>query len=96
MKILRYRTLAYVYPHLSLETEVENDSGIGNKIVYINMDVNDQGEQIDEVLEDEHWAYSVPLDKVDFNEDESYVFLDDHEIIEQMRQFWNSNPVFCE
>ena len=97
MKILRYRTTAALYPHYSLEAEVENDSGIGEKIIYVNMDVDPDGEKIKEVPEDGHWAYSKSLDEVDFSEenDSAYLMLDDHEIIEQMRRFWNDNPVFA-
>ena len=94
MKILRYRTIAEVYPHLSLEAEVQLNSG---KIVYSNMDVNDEGLQ-ENSYEDANWTYSVPLTFLD--EDtvhEAYWPLsaeEEKQIFTALLELWNSNPVF--
>ena len=45
MKILRYRTIAAIYPHLSFEVEALKNDG---SHVFVNMDVNDKHELIDE------------------------------------------------
>ena len=91
MKILRYRTIAYIYPHFSLEVEVEN----GDDIVYVNIDVNNVGKPT-EVLEDNNWAYIKPLDEVydACDADTSLVCEDFTEVLNQMVAFWNKNPVW--
>lgn len=91
MKILRYRTIAEVYPHLSLEAEVRLDGG---KIVYSNMDVNNEGLQ-ENSYEDASWTYSVPLTEVEIDND--YYSLSQEEkkqIFTALLELWNSNPVF--
>lgn len=91
MKILKYRTIAEVYPHLSLETEVQLDGG---KIVYSNMDVNNEGLQ-ENSYEDASWTYSVPLTEVEIDND--YYSLSQEEekqIFTELLELWNSNPVF--
>ena len=90
MTITKYRTVEIIYPHLSLEVEVVD----GDKKYYVNMDVNDKGEQ-ELVLEDSWWAYVVPMDKVNFEHyDESIVDKDFSGVLNQMLKFWNANPVF--
>lgn len=91
MKILRYRTIAEVYPYLSLEAEVQLD---GDKIVYSNMDVNNEGLQ-ENSYEDASWTYSVPLTEVEIDND--YYSLSQEEkkqIFTALLELWNSNPVF--
>ncbi len=91
MKILRYRTIAEVYPHLSLEAEVQLDGG---KIVYSNTDVNNKGLQ-ENSYEDASWTYSVPLTEVETDND--YYSLSQEEekqIFTALLELWNSNPVF--
>lgn len=91
MKILRYRTIAEIYPHLSLEAEVQLD---GDKIVYSNMDVNNEGLQ-ENSYEDASWTYSVPLTEVETDND--YYSLSQEEekqIFTALLELWNSNPVF--
>lgn len=91
MKILKYRTIAEVYPHLSLEAEVQLDGG---KIVYSNMDVNNEGLQ-ENSYEDASWTYSVPLTEVEIDND--YYSLSQEEekqIFTALLELWNSNPVF--
>ena len=92
MKIIRYRTVAVVYPHLSLEAEVLDDTN--GKKYYVNMDVNDKGMQ--ETLCEDFWcSYDKPLDQInDGNMDDSFVYLDFCEVLQQMLDFWNANPVF--
>lgn len=102
MKITKYRTVAIIYPHLSLECEVVD----GDRKYYPNISVNNKGEQ--EIMgEDDHWCYCKPMDQlgydkngneIDFSEDYDKSLVDnvdiDEEIIKQMYDFWNRNPVF--
>lgn len=94
MKILQYRTIAEVYPHLSLEAKVQLDNG---RIIYCNMDVNDEGKKED-TFEYANWTYKEPLDEIDWNNaDECYWFLTKEEgywVFSKLLEFWNSNPVF--
>ena len=99
MKITKYRTVAIIYPWLSLECEVVD----GNKKYYPNISVNNKGEQ-EELYDDGHWCYCKPMDmigydkngnEIDYDEDYHNSLCDvDDEIWEQMLNFWNSNPVF--
>lgn len=90
MKITKYRTVAIIYPYLSLEVEVVDNE----KKYYVNISVNDNGEP-EEIYEDSWWAYDKPLDKLNGNNyDESIVYLNFKEILNQMLEFWNENPVF--
>ena len=94
MKILRYRTIAEIYPYLSLEAEVLLDNG---NIVYPNLSVNNKGEK-EELCGDSHWTYTCPLTEVNWeNVDDYYAELtqeEDNKIFEMLLDFWNNNPVF--
>ena len=90
MFIKKYRFIAEVYPHLSMEAEVHDR----DTRYYVNIDVNDKGEK-ETILEDGWWAYYLPLDKVDFNDDGDVVTdVDFTRILNEMVEFWNANPVF--
>lgn len=98
MKILRYRTIAEVYPHLSLEAEVELDNGT---IVYSNVSVNGEGKtEIFDVNTSDRWTYQMPLDKVKWDAPENDTLYSNLTQEEDIRIFgslitlWNSNPVF--
>ena len=94
MKILKYRTIAEVYPYFSLETEIELDNG---DIVYANIVVNNKGEQ-EEYYEDCYWTYKVPMTEVDWENVEDYYYYltteEDTYICETLLELWNNNPVF--
>ena len=95
MNIIKYRTVALVYPHLSLEAEVELDNG---DIIYSNISVNGNCAK-EEYLEDNHWTYKVPLTDVDWElVDKDYydnLSTDETKELGQMLvDLWNSNPVF--
>ena len=64
MKIVKYRTVAIIYPWLSLECEVTD----GDKKLYPNISVNNKGEQ-EEFCEDAYWCYCKPMDKIGFDSD---------------------------
>ena len=91
MEIKNYRTVAVMYPHLSLEVEVAD----GDKKYYVNMDVNNKRKE-EVILEDSWWSYDRPLDEVDCdNYDDCLVSdVDFNEILNQMVNFWNENPEF--
>lgn len=99
MKITKYRTVAIIYPHLSLECEVTD----GDKTYYANISVNDNGEK-EEFCEDSYWCYNKPMDKIGYDKDGNEIDYDtdyheslvdiDRSIILQMYDFWNGNPVF--
>ena len=91
LTILRYRFLAAVYPHISMEAEVWD----GDKKYYVNMDVNLNGEKEESVLEDGWWSYSCPLDEVDFNSDKDVVSdVDFTDVLAAMLERWNADPRF--
>ena len=91
LTILRYRFLAAVYPHISMETEVQD----GDKKYYVNMDVNLKGEKEESFLEDGWWSYSCPLDEVDFNSDKDIVSdVDFTDVLAAMLERWNADPRF--
>lgn len=92
MKIIRSRTLK-VTPWFSFEAEVE-DKKSGEKY-YINISVNDQGEQ-EEILEDSWWAYCKPLDEISGDDFDDAVVrdVDFSDVLKQMLERWNANPVF--
>ena len=94
MKILKYRTIAEVYPYLSLEAMVQLSNG---NTVYANITVNDEGKQEFDT-EDSHWTYTKPLTEVDFENVENYYYdlTEDEEkhICDTLLALWNSNPVF--
>jgi len=94
MKILRTRTIAHIYPFLSLEAEIELDDG---KIVYSNISVNNRVEKI-EVIECDSWTYFQPLDEVDWhNVDDLLLYpneQEEKEICSKLIEIWNNNPVF--
>ena len=91
MEIIRYRTIAAVCPHYSLEAEVQRDDGT---IFFANMDVNCDGQpEALKYTDDGHWAYPMPLDDPDW--DPAKIVADDYsEVLEEMKNIWNSNPVF--
>ena len=99
MQITKYRTVATIYPHLSLECEVVD----GDKKYYPNISVNNKGER-EELLEDNHWCYTKPMDQLGYDEKGNEIDYDedynnsmteiDGSIYQQMVDFWNQNPVF--
>ena len=94
-KILEFRTIALIYPHLSLETKIELDDG---KIVYANLSVNSKGEK-EEYYEDSFWCYKEPLTQINWNKDveEYYADLKEEELVylhNMLIEFWNKNPKF--
>ncbi len=101
MKITKYRTVAIIYPYLSLECEVED----GDKKLYPNISVNDEGKR-EAMCEDSYWCYTKPMDMIGFDADGNEIDYDkdysdsiaevDADIIQQMYDFWNSNPVFVD
>ena len=94
MQVKKYRTIAYVYPHMSLEAEVKLADG---RTVYANISVNKNGNK-EEYREDCFWAYSTPMTEVLFEAvDNYYMELTDKEtkeIITALLNIWNANPVF--
>lgn len=94
MKILRYRTIAEVYPYLTLEAEIFLENG---DTVYTNISVNDKGEQ-ETCLEDSHWTYSKPLTEIDWENPEDYYYdlseAEEEYVCSKLLDFWNNNPVF--
>lgn len=96
MKILQYRTIAEVYPYLSLEAKVEMDNG---EIIYPNISVNDQGnKEVYDENRDDKWIYTVPLNRVDWMHPEKYYYgltlEEEYYVFNQLIEFWNQNPVF--
>ena len=99
MKITKYRTAAIIYPYLSLECEVKD----GDSTVYANICVNDKGKQ-EEMNQDSYLCYGKPMDmigrdaegnEIEYDADYENSIRDiDTDIIRQMYDFWNSNPVF--
>ncbi len=83
--------IAFIRPHLSLEAEVK----YGDMLYYVNIDVNDNMEP-EEVLFDNHWEYTKPLDQVlSVDEADEYtVDKDFSEVLDKMVEFWNANPVW--
>lgn len=95
MKILKYRTIAEIYPFLSLEAMVKLDNG---DIVYTNISVNDEGKQITS-YEDNNWTYKNSLTEISGKEDiEDYIYdlsrEDEKDICDALLELWNSNPIF--
>ena len=94
MKILKYRTIAEVYPYLSLEAMIELPNG---DIVYTNLSVNEDGEK-EECYEDSHWTYTKPLTDIDWENVEDYYYdltkVEDELICKALLKLWNGNPVF--
>ena len=93
MKILNYRTVAVIYPYLSLEGMVELDNG---DIVYTNISVNDKGQRIDD-WSDSNWTYSKPLTELGEDPEEfTYDLSSDEceEICRILASIWNHAPVF--
>lgn len=99
MKITKYRTVAVIYPYLSLECEVED----GDRKLYPNITINNRQEK-EKVYEGSYWCYTKPMDmigidpdgnEIDYDKDyENSTTIVDKDIIRQMYEFWNSNPVF--
>lgn len=99
MQITKYRTVAIIYPHLSLECEVVD----GDKKYYPNISVNDKGKK-EEPLDDNHWCYSKPMDQLGYDEKGNEIDYDkdmenslceiNADIYKQMVDFWNTTPVF--
>ena len=87
MKILRYRFIAFVYPHCAMEAEVTD----GDKTYYVNIDINTK-------IEDEcWWAFRCPLDKVrfDIGEEHDGVYdVDFSDVLPLMYERWDRDPVF--
>lgn len=94
MRIKKFRTIAEVYPYLSLEAMVELDN---NEIIYPNISVNDK-EQKEEYYEDAAWIYICPLTEVNWeNVDDFYADVPlelEREIFKELLDLWNSNPKF--
>lgn len=94
MRILRYRTIAAIYPFTSLEAEIELDN---HKIVYSNFSVYDGEKAVFELGDCDRWAYIRPLDEVNFNEIENeYYELTKQEavwIFKNLIAYWNE--VLC-
>ena len=99
MKITRYRMGSFIYPWKSLECEVTD----GDKKYYVNISVNNEGKQ-EELHEDGHWCYNKPMDQIGFDEhgnqidyekdyEESLCDVKLDDVLKQMLDFWNSNPV---
>ena len=72
MKITKYRTVAIIYPWLSLECEVID----GNKKYYPNISVNANGEQ-EELFDDGHWCYCKPMDMIGYDENGNEIDYDE-------------------
>ena len=72
MKITKYRTVAIIYPWLSLECEVVD----GDKKYYPNISVNDKGEQ-EELYDDGHWCYCKPMDMIGYDENGNEIDYDE-------------------
>lgn len=99
MKITKYRTVAIMYPWLSLECEVVD----GDKKYYPNISVNDEGKK-EKFCEDSHWCYCKPMDRLGYDDDGNEIDFDvdydnsicdiDSKIYKKMYKFWNNNPVF--
>ena len=100
MQITKYRTVAIIYPCLSLECEVIDKD---NKRYYPNICVNNVGKK-EQLYEDGYWCYTKPLDKIGFDENGNEIDYEkdyenslcniDNDIYRQMVDFWNCNPVF--
>lgn len=100
MQITKYRTVAMIYPHLSLECEVVDENG---KKYYPNISVNDKGNP-EELLEDNHWCYTKPMDRIGLDEEGKEIDYDsdynnsiceiEDSILTEMLNFWNANPIF--
>lgn len=93
-KILKYRTIALIYPYFSLEAMVQLANG---DIVYANISVNDKGEKV-LFYEDSNWTYKKPMTEVDWGnpEDEYYILSEKEntEVCTALLGLWNANPVF--
>lgn len=94
MKILKYRTIAVIYPFLSLEAMVELANG---DIVFTNLTVNSREEKIMD-CENSHWTYSKPLTEMAYAEANNFEYdlsqEEDKEVCEALMRLWNDNPVF--
>ena len=85
IKITRYRFIAVIYPYLSMEAEVKDSVGT----YYVNIDVNGKGEK--EELNHSWWAYTCPLDEVDYDHyDDHVVTRDFSEVLIKMLNRWNN------
>ena len=95
-RILKFRTIAFIYPHYSLELEVLLEDGTR---IYPNLDVNPNGEK-EEYYEDSFWVYKCPMTDVDWNNVEKYeVNMPTENFValhNELIDFWNRNPRFAD
>lgn len=94
MDIKCYRTIRWGNTHLSFEAKVTD----GDNTYYVNIDVNDKGNK-EEIYDDGHWAYNVPLDSIDDWSNVNKYIVDDvnfDDVLKRMLQIWNNNPIFDE
>jgi len=96
VRVIKIRTIAEVYPHLSFEAEVKLSNG---DIVYSNISVNDKGEKVTvESVEELHWTFSEPLTEFDWEHPDPFEYVlskvDELEIRRALVVLWNQHPVF--
>lgn len=89
MRVLGFRTVAIIYPFLSLEMKIEMDN---EQVVYANISVNDTQKEIE--IEDNYidgWVYDCQLDKIE-DVDNHYAYITENDrgkILAMMVYFWN-------
>lgn len=87
--IRKYRTISCIRPYKSMEAEVIRPDG---SKFYVNIDVNDKQQKIDNVPVDGFAAFSKPMDIADACDD---IVTDDCSyILKKMKSFWNQRPIF--
>lgn len=84
-----------LYPVRSFEAEAEKEDGAK---VYVNIGVPSDGKLLDGLYEDNWWAYTKPLDEVNFEDVEAdYDYSDGTEYVAMvLTNMWNACPKFVE